>query len=145
MPTQTKAIFVLSLDCEGKWGLADQISDHHVRYFTSENLRRAYGDPLALFEKWEVPATFAFVMAFTLAKEELGRYADLFEDVATAVGCGTSEETPRRKFDVGSSGSGNFRSLPIKVVSLPWAVRSSILDLPLQSVLSDECLTLHQR
>jgi len=81
MSTRPKAIFVLSLDCEGKWGLADQISDHHVRYFTSENLRRAYGDLLALFEKWEVPATFAFVMAFILAKEELGRYADLFEDV----------------------------------------------------------------
>jgi peptidoglycan/xylan/chitin deacetylase (PgdA/CDA1 family) len=80
MRRQTQAIFILSLDCEGKWGLADQISDHHARYFTSENLRRAYCDLLALFEKWELPATFAFVMAFILAKEELGRYADLFQD-----------------------------------------------------------------
>jgi hypothetical protein len=93
-----------------------------------------------------VPATFAFVMAFTLAKEELGRYADLFEDVGDGGWLRHfRRDTAAQRFDVGSSGSGNFRSLPIKVVSLPWAVRSAILDLHLQSVLSDECLTLHQR
>jgi hypothetical protein len=51
MPTQPKAVFILSLDREGKWGLADRISEHHARYFTSENLRNANADLLALFEK----------------------------------------------------------------------------------------------
>jgi peptidoglycan/xylan/chitin deacetylase (PgdA/CDA1 family) len=43
-------------------------------------LRQAYRDLVSLFEKWQVPATFAFVMAFILAKQEFFDYADLFRD-----------------------------------------------------------------
>jgi hypothetical protein len=103
MPAQRRAIFILSLDCEGKWGVADHISDHHTHYFTGANLRRAYADLLALFEKWEVSATFAFVMAFTLAEEELASYADLFEDVACRDWLRHfRRDAAAQRFDVGS-------------------------------------------
>ena len=80
MMTLGQGVFILSLDCEGKWGVADRISGHHVRYFTNANLRRAYADLLALFDKWDVSATFAFVMAFILSLEELPRQRDLLAD-----------------------------------------------------------------
>jgi hypothetical protein len=93
MANQQQAIFTISLDCD----LADRISDHHIRYFTNENRRRAYGDLVALFEKWDVSATFAFVTVFILAKEEVGSYADLLEAASCRSWLLTSEETPRRK------------------------------------------------
>lgn len=80
MLTQDQGVFILSLDCEGKWGVADRISEHHIRYFTNENLRRAYRDLLALFDKWDVTATFAFVIAFILSPEELRRRTHLLAD-----------------------------------------------------------------
>jgi len=62
--------FIISLDCEGKWGMADCINEHHNQFLTNENLIIAYRQLLILFEKYEVPATFAFVMAFTLSENE---------------------------------------------------------------------------
>jgi hypothetical protein len=104
MANQQQAIFIISLDCDGKWGLADRISDHHIRYFTNENIRQAYGDLVALFEKWDVSATFAFVMAFILAKEEVGSYADLFEDASCRSWLRDfRRDAAAQRFEVGSS------------------------------------------
>ncbi|HEX2135106.1 MAG TPA: polysaccharide deacetylase family protein [Microvirga sp.] len=61
--------------------MAGSITEHHQRYFTNANLIKAYQDILALFDKWAIEATFAFVMAFTLSKEEFRARADLFRDV----------------------------------------------------------------
>lgn len=72
------AKFILSLDCEGKWGMADQISDYHDHHLTSERLRDAYARLLGLFARYELPVTFAFVMAFLLSPDEQREHDHLF-------------------------------------------------------------------
>lgn len=61
---------IVTLDCEGKWGFADKITEHHNRCLTEESLVQAYTKLLGLFDKHQVSATFAFVMAFTLSQQE---------------------------------------------------------------------------
>ena len=77
----TDASFVISLDCEGKWGMADHIGPNHDAVLTTSNLEIAYRRILALFARYEIPATFAFVMAFTLSPSEWRKFDDLFKDV----------------------------------------------------------------
>lgn len=72
------ATFILSLDCEGKWGMADRITAYHDHHLTSDKLRGAYRALTALFARYEVPATFAFVMAFLLSRAEQEAVDDLF-------------------------------------------------------------------
>src|SRR5690606_13782472 len=62
--------------------MADRIGPHHDAFLTQEALTTAYRRLLALFARHEVPATFAFVMAFTLDEAERRRARDLFRDVA---------------------------------------------------------------
>ena len=72
--------FILSLDCEGKWGMADHLTADHHRWLTPVRLREAYARLLRLFAEHRVEATFAFVMAFLLtAREQRDRDA-LFQD-----------------------------------------------------------------
>ena len=68
------ARFIISLDCEGKWGMADHLQPYHHELLTDAALARAYERLVALFARYEVPATFAFVMAFTLAPDERERF-----------------------------------------------------------------------
>lgn len=64
------ATFILSLDCEGKWGMADKITSYHDHHLTTAKLSEAYAKLLALFDRYEIPVTFAFVMALLLSAEE---------------------------------------------------------------------------
>lgn len=73
--------FIISLDCEGKWGMADKISDHHKKFLTEENLVSSYVKLLNLFDKYEVNATFAYVMAYTLSEQERKSLGPIFRDV----------------------------------------------------------------
>lgn len=61
---------ILSLDCEGKWGMADHLQAYHHRLLTSANLAAAYRQLLRMLETHEIAATFAFVMAFALTRGE---------------------------------------------------------------------------
>ncbi len=72
--------FILSLDCEGKWGMADHLTADHHRWLTRERLREAYRRLLDLFGEHEVEATWAFVMAFLLTPEEQRERDALFQD-----------------------------------------------------------------
>lgn len=74
------ATFILSLDCEGKWGMADRITPYHDHHLTTDKLRAAYLALTALFARYEVPATFAFVMAFLLSGAEQEAVDELFPD-----------------------------------------------------------------
>lgn len=62
--------FILSLDCEGKWGMADVLQPYHHRLLTSTNLASAYKQLLNLLSRFDLAATFAFVMAFALSRKE---------------------------------------------------------------------------
>ena len=59
---------IISLDCEGKWGMADRLNSDHEKLFSEENLIAAYESILATLAQKNLKATFAFVGAFTLEK-----------------------------------------------------------------------------
>ena len=69
--------FIMSLDCEGKWGMADSLRPYHHRDLTDRRLAAAYSQLLAILARHDVAATFAFVMAFTLSQGERQKFAVL--------------------------------------------------------------------
>jgi len=73
-----KPVFIISLDCEGKWGLADVLTDASNEYLSNENLICAYGRLLELLVQYSVKATFAFVGALTFSVPEYEASRDLF-------------------------------------------------------------------
>ena len=76
-----KATFIACFDCEGKWGLADCLSDRDRVLLTDERLRGVYQRLIDLLDRWEIRGTFAFVSAFTLSVEEFITRQEWFEDV----------------------------------------------------------------
>ncbi|SVD07644.1 uncharacterized protein METZ01_LOCUS360498, partial [marine metagenome] len=82
-------IFIISLDCEGKWGAADHINNHHEHHprwfssntFTNARLNQVYRNILNILNKEEIKGTFAFVGAFTMSFEEYQANSDWFSDV----------------------------------------------------------------
>lgn len=72
--------FILSLDCEGKWGMADQLEPYHQREFTTAKLTGAYQQLLAILARYDISATFAFVMAFVLSAKEREHFPVLADD-----------------------------------------------------------------
>jgi peptidoglycan/xylan/chitin deacetylase (PgdA/CDA1 family) len=67
--------FIVSLDCEGKWGMADALAPYHHRDLTDRALAEVYDRLVAMLARHDVPATFAYVMAFTLTREERRDFA----------------------------------------------------------------------
>lgn len=65
------ARFILSLDCEGKWGVADHLGPTEHRALSDARLRKAYADILAVLEEFDFPATFAFVGLFGESPHDL--------------------------------------------------------------------------
>lgn len=63
--------FILSLDCEGKWGVADHLSPRWRRDLSEARLKEAYRAIAALLERTGVPATFAFTELFLRSRDEL--------------------------------------------------------------------------
>ncbi|MEU6696864.1 hypothetical protein [Pseudonocardia sp. NPDC046786] len=60
------ARFVLSLDCEGRWGMADRLTPGLRDALSDQPLREAYRGLLDLLDEFRMPATFAFVGLFSL-------------------------------------------------------------------------------
>lgn len=59
------ARFILSFDCEGKWGSADCLTTRHGRDLTVAKLADAYRAILDLLDEYQVEATFAFAGLFS--------------------------------------------------------------------------------
>lgn len=59
-----KTKFILSLDCEGKWGIADKLENQHHASLSQERLITAYDQLLQMLSHYQIPATFAFVGLF---------------------------------------------------------------------------------
>ena len=72
------ATFILSWDCEGKWGVADNITPFVKAHYINEKLNPVYDRILALLERYSIPATFAFVGAHTFSPDEYKKRRDLF-------------------------------------------------------------------
>lgn len=69
--------FIMSLDCEGKWGMADHLQPYHHRELTKPNIVGAYRRLLDMLATHDIAATFAFVMAFALAERERSGFPSL--------------------------------------------------------------------
>lgn len=64
------ATFMLTFDCEGRWGVADHLTARDRNSLTDEGLRKAYAAIVALLNEYGVEATFAFVGAFSQSRAE---------------------------------------------------------------------------
>lgn len=67
------ARFILSLDCEGKWGVADSLTPEHRRDLNDERLEWGYRQILDLLDEHGVAATFAFAGLFSQSAEQFAR------------------------------------------------------------------------
>ena len=76
------ARFILSLDCEGKWGVADVLTAHEHRSLTEARLRSAYASILALLDEFDVPASFAFVGLFGESRQSMQQLEPEIETLA---------------------------------------------------------------
>jgi len=74
--------FIVSLDCEGKWGMADHLEPYLQRALTDSALAAVYDRFVALFGRYDIPATFAYVMAFTLGEKERRAFPALVDPAA---------------------------------------------------------------
>lgn len=73
--------FILSLDCEGKWGVADDLRSRHACELTDQRLREAYRAIVELLDEFHVDATFAFVGAFAQSQAALRRARPAIEEM----------------------------------------------------------------
>ena len=76
------ARFILSLDCEGKWGITHHLGRWEQRTLSDRSLRRAYDSTLALLAEFDVPATFAFVGLFGETAQSFRRLRPLVEGMS---------------------------------------------------------------
>jgi len=76
------ARFILSLDCEGKWGVADLLSKIDTRSLSDQALRRAYEGIAQLLDRCDIPATFAFVGLFGETAEQFAKVREGVEVLA---------------------------------------------------------------
>jgi len=69
--------FIMSLDCEGKWGMADGLKAYHQEALTTPKIIAAYRLLLAMLDRHDIAATFAFVMAFVFDEKERENFPGL--------------------------------------------------------------------
>lgn len=72
--------FIVSLDCEGKWGAADHIGPAHEAAYTDAKLDKAYEGIERALDKHGVSATYAFTAAFASTPDS---FEDLMSDIET--------------------------------------------------------------
>jgi hypothetical protein len=80
----SRGTFILSLDCEGLWGMADRPQVYEGT-ITAERLRWAYRTVLEILDRHDIPATFALVGLFSSDRE-------VFEELRPQL----QESTPHR-------------------------------------------------
>lgn len=67
--SEQRATFILSLDCEGRWGAADRDVGPRDARITDESLAWVYRTLFEILDRHEIPATFAVVGLFALGKD----------------------------------------------------------------------------
>ena len=65
-----QAVFILSFDCEAKWGMADGKNRAILPGLTDKALENAYRALVLLLDEARIKATFAFVAGLTLSAAE---------------------------------------------------------------------------
>lgn len=72
------ANLIISLDCEGKWGLSS--NSKLIKNFTNKNLLNVYKELNKFFSNFNIPVTYAFVGSFILNNNEKN-YFECFENI----------------------------------------------------------------
>ncbi|MXP47949.1 polysaccharide deacetylase family protein [Altererythrobacter luteolus] len=75
-PDPAGGSLVISLDCEGKWGLADCLTPQTNSLFSDEALIAVYRRLCKIFSDFDAPATFAFVATFLMTPHEAAKQLD---------------------------------------------------------------------
>jgi peptidoglycan/xylan/chitin deacetylase (PgdA/CDA1 family) len=78
------AQFILSFDCEGKWGVADLLSKRHSNDLSDERLRFAYREIVGMLDEFDIRATFAFVGLFSQSSAEFAQLRPAIEPLRHA-------------------------------------------------------------
>lgn len=73
--------FLLTFDCEGKWGVVDRLAPRYQCY-TTPGLDAAYGGVLAMLRRYRIDATFAFTGAFSMDPAEFARMRGQIDESA---------------------------------------------------------------
>jgi peptidoglycan/xylan/chitin deacetylase (PgdA/CDA1 family) len=73
--------FLLTFDCEGKWGVVDRLAPRYECY-TTPRLEATYGAVLAMLQKYRIGATFAFTSAFAMSAADFTAMRDPIQDSA---------------------------------------------------------------
>ncbi|MCK4774939.1 MAG: polysaccharide deacetylase family protein [Candidatus Krumholzibacteria bacterium] len=76
--------FLITFDCEGKWGFGGAVDEQRLSPFTNARLNETYRTLVELLDKYEIRATFAFVGAFIMSHDEYEQQQELFRDVPIA-------------------------------------------------------------
>jgi len=74
-------IFVQSYDCEGRWGVADRLTEALRDQITGPELEAAYSQLADILDKHSLQATFAFVGAFMIDEPTLVSYLPLLRSL----------------------------------------------------------------
>ena len=93
-----KARFILSFDCEGKWGMADHPEMASSNPISRDSLANAYTQIFQILEKHNIPATFALVGLFAGAYEQ---YVDSRGDLLESEPHRNWLQVPERSFAAG--------------------------------------------
>ena len=80
LPLNMTGKFLISLDCEGKWGVADHLYGKNDK-LTARSLDQAYGFIFDLLERHEIKATFAFTSLFSVEEEVIHSYKADFSEM----------------------------------------------------------------
>jgi peptidoglycan/xylan/chitin deacetylase (PgdA/CDA1 family) len=67
------AVFIVSIDCEGKWGMADRVDE--ARSITDDSLDAVYAMLFSTLDRYQIAATFAVVGLFAAGPEAVDRFA----------------------------------------------------------------------
>jgi peptidoglycan/xylan/chitin deacetylase (PgdA/CDA1 family) len=78
-----RAAFTLSLDCEGLWGMADQVRVINAGTICGHSLSSAYQFICETLDRHEIRATCAFVSAFACTPDTLLDHLGLLRDLAS--------------------------------------------------------------
>jgi len=81
-----KPTFIISFDCEGKFGMADSLTAVQRRVITNDASNRVYRELLAVLDRFGIKATFAFVGAYTMSRAEVADLRDEFKDLVMPSG-----------------------------------------------------------
>jgi peptidoglycan/xylan/chitin deacetylase (PgdA/CDA1 family) len=121
---------IISLDCEGRWGVADHLTPVVADGLTDARLRSAYRGLIDMFASVELSATFAFVELFTRpASREItelvrDRAAQLPYLARAAKGLAAGEEGWIGDWALEMAGAGGHEIAFHGATHVPWTTLS---------------------